>query len=397
MATSYRSVLSVPGSARLLTAALIGRLPQGMSSLAILLLVRGATHSYAVAGLAVGSYTFASALFAPVQGRLVDRFGRPRVLVPSAVGQALGLVALVLAGAGHGSPAILVMLSGLAGALMPPVAPTLRALLRRVFEDPEVRETAYALDSVVQEVVWTSGPLVVALIIATVSPAAAVILVGAVCVLGTLLFVRSPLARAALPPQGASHPGMVLGNHELRRLLGPVALTGLALGATEIGLPALALHAGSRSASGVLLALWSVGSMVGGLAYGARVWRWPVASRYRMLLLAAVLCTAPLILARSIPAGIIGSLLAGLTIAPVFSCQYALVGRAVRPGTETEAFTWVSGALIGGAAIGTAVGGALVGPGGIKAPFILACLATALAAAFAVRPREPALGTPVAS
>ncbi len=397
MATSYRSVLSVPGSARLLAAALVGRLPQGMASLAILLLVRGSTHSYALAGLAVGSYTFANALLAPVQGRLVDRFGRPRVLIPSALGQALGLVALVVAGAAHGPGAMLVVLSGLAGALMPPVAPTLRALLRQVFEDPEVRETAYALDSVVQEIVWTAGPLVVALIIATVSPAAAVVLVGAVCVLGTLLFVRSPMARAALPPQRAIERDTVLANRDLRRLLGPVALTGFALGATEIGLPALALHAGSRTASGVLLALWSVGSMAGGLGYGARAWRSPMTRRYRTLLLAAVLFTAPLIVARSIPAGIVGSLLAGLTIAPVFSCQYALVGRAVQPGTETEAFTWVSGALVGGVAIGTAVGGALVGPGGIKAPFILACLATALAAAFAVGAREPALGPPVAS
>lgn len=397
MATSYRSVLSVPGSARLLTAALVGRLPQGMSSLAILLLVRGSTHSYAAAGLAVGSYTFANAAFAPVQGRLVDRFGRPIVLIPSALGQAVALVALVVAGAAHGSAAVLVVLSGMAGALLPPVAPTLRALLRQVFEDPEVRETAYALDSVVQEVVWTTGPLVVALIIAAVSPAAAVVLVGAVCVLGTLLFVRSPMARAAQPAQRAIDRTAVLANPQLRRLLAPVALTGFALGATEIGLPALALHAGSRTASGVLLAVWSVGSMVGGLAYGSRAWGFPLASRYRTLLLAAVACTAPLILARSIPAGIVGSLLAGLTIAPVFSCQYALVGRVVEPGTETEAFTWVSGALVGGVAIGTALGGALVGPGGIKAPFILACVATALAAAFAMSARDPSLGASVVS
>ena len=88
MVAKYRSVLAVPGSSRLLASALLGRLPMAMSSLAILLLVRGTTHSYLAAGLAVGAYAFASAAGAPMQGRLVDRFGRLRVLVPSAVAQA---------------------------------------------------------------------------------------------------------------------------------------------------------------------------------------------------------------------------------------------------------------------------------------------------------------------
>jgi predicted MFS family arabinose efflux permease len=166
------------------------------------------------------------------------------------------------------------------------------------------------------------------------------------------------------------------------------------LGATEVGLPSLALHAGSRPASGLLLALWSLGSMTGGLWYGARVWRSSLTRRYQVLLALAVICTAPLIAARSIPAGAVCSFLAGVTIAPVFSCQYALVGRSVTAGSETEAFTWVSSALIGGLAVGSAVGGAVIGPGGVSAPFLVSCLATVLAALLAVgfrtRVRQPA-------
>jgi MFS family permease len=388
MVTRYRSVLSVPGSARLLGTALVGRLPQGMAGLAILLLVRGSTHSYAVAGVAVGAYTLANAVCAPVQGRLVDRFGRVRVLLPSAAGHGIGLLVLVLAGADRAPGSVLVIVTGLSGALMPPVAPALRALLRQVFADPEVRESAYALDSVVQEIVWTTGPMVVAVVIAAFSPAAAVLLVGVLCLGGTALFVRSPMAKTAQGDLGGEAPGRVLANRALRALLSPVALTGLALGATEVGLPAVALHAGSRTASGVLLALWSLGSMIGGLLYGARIWPMSLGQRYRFLLLAAVIFNAPLIAARSIPMGIVGSLLAGLTIAPVFSCQYALVGRMLAPGTETEGFTWVSGALIGGAALGMAAGGALVGVG-LSAPFVLACVAMGVASGLAFRARDP--------
>ena len=120
MLNQYRKVLSVPGSRRLLATALVGRLPQGMSSLAILLLVRGTTHSYAAAGAAVGAYALACAVVAPLQGRLVDRFGRLRVLVPTAVGQAVVLTVLVVSARAHAGGGVLVVLSGLAGALVPP-------------------------------------------------------------------------------------------------------------------------------------------------------------------------------------------------------------------------------------------------------------------------------------
>jgi predicted MFS family arabinose efflux permease len=102
------------------------------------------------------------------------------------------------------------------------------------------------------------------------------------------------------------------------------------------------------------------------------------------MLMLGVVFTAPLIAARSIAAGVVCSLLAGLTIAPMFSCQYALVGRTVSPGSETEAFTWVSAALIGGIAAGSAIGGAVVKPVGVSGPFLVSCAATVLAAVIAL-------------
>src|SRR2546423_6219274 len=133
MVANYRSVLSVPGSLRLLATALLGRLPQGMASLAIRLLVSASTHSYAAAGLAVGAYALANAVCVPLQGRLVDRLGRVRVLAPSAVAQASFLVTLVLSASAGAGAAILVALSGLAGAFAPPIAPSVPALLPEGF------------------------------------------------------------------------------------------------------------------------------------------------------------------------------------------------------------------------------------------------------------------------
>ena len=329
-------------------------------------------------------------------GRLVDRFGRARVLAPFACAQAAVYVSLTVAAEAGAGIVVLVALSALAGALLPPIAPVVRVLLREVF-DEDVLDTAYALDAVLQETVWIVGPLLVALVIAVTSTDVAVALLGAVCVTGTTLFLRSPLLRSSANVGSRHERRSALASPELRALLGPIALTGIGIGAVEVGLPSLALHAGSRPASGVLLAVWSVGSMAGGLWYGARVWHSTLAKRYQLLLLGLVVCTAPLIAARSIAAGLVCSFLAGLAIAPVFSCQYALVGRSVRLGSETEAFTWVSAALIGGLAVGSAIGGAVIGPGGVSAPFVFACLASLLATLIAVgsrgRVQQPASET----
>lgn len=390
MVQRYRAVLGTPGFARVFASALIARLPQGMSSLAILLLVRSHTGSYAAAGLAVGVYALANAAAAPVQGRLVDRYGRLRVLAPSATLQAAFLTALVVAAGRGAGAAALIALAALAGTFFPPIAPSVRALLRDLLTDPMLRESAYALESVVQELIWISGPLVVAVIIAVLSPGVAVLASAAVCIGGTLLFVLSPSARGR-GTRGAHHERVpVLSLPALRSLLGPVALMGVGLGSVEVGLPALALHAGSRPTSGLLLALWSGGSLLGGLWHGARTWQVSLRVRYRTLLMLSVVCTAPLIAARTIPEGVVLSLLAGVTTAPVFSCQYALVGQSVPDGVQTEAFSWVAAALVSGIAGGEALAGALISPLGFSAPFVLACSAGALAALSAIRVRTVA-------
>lgn len=387
MLARYRDVLAAPGSLRLYVTGVFARLPQGMSGLATLLLVREATHSYALAGLAVGGEAIAAAAAGPWQGRLVDRLGRAPVLVPWAATQAALFVTLVVCAHAHARGAVLVAIAAGSGAAQPAIAPAVRALLRSVVVEETARESAYALESVIQELIWITGPLAVGVVIAFGSPSLALLICAGLALAGTGFFVSMPASRER-PPVARSRSGGLRAFPELRSLLVPIGLMGLAIGATEVGLPSLALHAGSRASTGLLLAMWSLGSMIGGLLHGARDWRLGLAERYRRLLAGAVLCAAPLVFAHSIPFGLVGALLTGLSIAPVFSCQYALVGHAVHDGAETEAFTWMSSALVAGIAAGSALGGALIGAGGVSAPFLVSCGALAVAALTSVRARK---------
>ena len=349
MANQYRAVVERPGALRLLSTALVGRLPQGMSSLAVLLLVRQATGSYAAAGAAVGAAALASALCGPLLGRVIDRFGRRLVVGPVAVIQGCVYLLLALAAGAHFGAPVLIFGAALAGALVPPIAPVVRTLLRDLYDDAAVRETAYAMEAIAQETIWVVGPLLATVVITLASPEVAVAILGAIGVSGTLLFLRSPLLDRPQPhEQGEAHRGSALASVDLRWLLAPVALMGFSLGAVEVGIPSLALHDGSRTASGLLLALWSLGSMAGGIRYSSKRWRSPLGSRYALLMLLNCAVTVPLLAAGSIGLAGIFSFVAGLAIAPSFSCVYALVGHIVIPGSEHEAFGWTLSGLIAG-------------------------------------------------
>ena len=124
----------------------------------MLLLVRQATGSYAAAGVAVGANALAAATASPVLGRLIDRFGRRLVVGPAAALQAGAYVLLAVAAAGHAGTLVLIACAALAGSMVPPIAPVVRTLLRDLFDDLSVRETAYALEAIAQETIWIVGP-----------------------------------------------------------------------------------------------------------------------------------------------------------------------------------------------------------------------------------------------
>jgi MFS family permease len=379
----YGALFSVPGFGRLLLSSVLGRLPAGMYSLAILLFVHGRTGSFLAAGLAVAAFTLAGALVGPPLGALVDRIGQTRVLLPTAAGQATLLLALVTIAQAGVPVAAIVALAALAGAVQPPIAGCIRALWPVLAGDGEALETAYALDATTQEVIWTLGPLLVGLAAGLVSPAVAVLLCAAITVCGTLLFATSKLSRGWRSPARERSRGGALASAGLRVLLGTVVLAGVVIGAVEIGLPALAVQQGSRWSAGPLLALFSMGSMAGGLLYSARRWRLSIGLRYTLMLMAMAIALAPLIVLRSLPTGYLLAAIAGLGVAPTLSCQFSLVAALAPAGTATEAFTWHRAATIAGMAAGSALGGSLVGAHGVGAVFALGCASVALACVLA--------------
>ncbi len=170
----YLTVWKMPSAPTLLLAGFAGRLPASMVPLALLLLVAQHSGSYAIAGLAAATYGLSIAFFAPLYGRLVDRRGAATLLrVTAGLFPFLlaGLVATVILGAPLWATLLACVI---AGAGMPLVSSTVRAVWQRVTEGSAVRQAAYALDAISVELVFVAGPAVVAILVVLASPIAAI-------------------------------------------------------------------------------------------------------------------------------------------------------------------------------------------------------------------------------
>ena len=390
----YLDVLRKPSVSRLLGSAVVGRMPTAMAGLAIVLLVREAGASYAVAGLVAGAYSIALALTSPLLGRLVDRVGQTRVLVGSAAASALSFGALAAAGR-SASPAILAVLAALAGASIPPVAACMRALWSELLGHSGQLQAAFAVESTVQELIFVIGPPLVALLAAVFSPAAAVLGTGALLLIGVGVFAATPASRAWRGQRRAADWAGPLRSPGIRAVLASIVLLAGAFGIVEVTVVADAEQLGSRTLAGPLLALWAAGSMIGGLAFGSRASDRGPEQRMIGLLFLVVAGIALLAVAGGLVQLGAGMVLAGLGIAPAIACLYLLVDRLAPAGTVTEAFTWVTTAFATGFAVGNALGGTLVQQVGIDAAFLIAAGGVA-AAALLARLRRHALAAPPA-
>ena len=273
-AGAWGELLRGPGVRRLVAAGLVARLPMGMNALGVVLLIRDAGESYAGAGVVAAATALASAVGTPVLGRLIDRVGQTRVLVPVAFAFPAALALLIALAQGCAGVALLAASAALAGALVPPISASIRALWPGLVPRPELRVTAYALEASLQEIFFLVGPLLVALLVVIGSPAIAVGVAAAAGALGTLAFAATAPSRAWRPEvHSAEDPrrrGGALADGGVRALALVSLSMGVAFGSFEISMPAFGEAEGNRALGGLALAGISLGSLVGGLWMGSR-------------------------------------------------------------------------------------------------------------------------------
>jgi MFS family permease len=390
----YGELLRVPHIGALLAATLLSRFPIGINALAIVLFLRNETGSFAVAGVVAGAIAGGSALGAPVAGRLVDRVGAG-ILLPVAVVHAVFLGVLVVGGKAGAHPLLLFLAGLVAGAALPPTSSVQRLLWPSLLrERPELQQTAYALDSVTIELLFVAGPLLTGLITALAAPEWALAVSAVAAVAGTAGFVAQPPVRAVRGNRQSGGPlaGALRSPGVLTLVLTSVP-AGVALGMCEVAVPAFSHAHGAAERAGLLLAVWSAGSAVGGLVYGAM--RRPPLLRAHIVVTALLpVSLLPLAFAPGVGAMALLVIPAGLFVAPLLATRNELIGWVAPPDALTEAYTWPQTAFVGGIAIGAALAGAIVEASGSTLAFLVATAIAAVGTVVAVA-RRHTVATPV--
>lgn len=372
------ALLRLPQVARLLFSALVGRLPNGMVPLALVLFARDTGSGYGRAGLLTAAYSLGCCLGGPALSRVMDLRGQRPALVLGGVVSSLALA--VLPWVPSGGALVVALVAGLA---TPPLEPALRTLWPSVLAPRQV-PSAFALDAAAQELIFVLGPLAV-LVAQVGGPGGGLVAAGAVGLLGTVWFVASRATGAWVPPV-----------HEDRHWLGPlrsrrlcvlysaIALVGLTIGTPAVALVAYADSVGDRGLAPWLVAANALGALVGGVAYSPRA---PHRDPRRDLLLGLGVLVATYAALAVVPSTpwVMGLLTvaSGLGLPPVLTCVFQLVDRLAPPGTTTEAFAWLISAFLVGSSVGAAAAGALSDAGRIGGAFLVAAAASLVALAVA--------------
>jgi MFS family permease len=380
MLTTYRRILAVPGALRFSATGLVGRLPISMEGLGIVLLVVAVTDSYGYAGAVAGATTVANAVGTLVQGRYIDRLGQRRMLPPLILvwGGSLGL--LVTAVHGDWPRWSVFALAVLVGVSLPPVGTCIRARWSHVLTDPLEVQTGYALESVVDEAVFITGPIVVTALATAWDPVAGL---GAAVIAGVGGTLYLAAQHDTEPP---GHPVV----HEVAdrprmpwRTVAPIAVVALGLGAlfgsAEVTTVAFAQEAGMEGITGVLLAFWALGSLLAGLVTGAIHWRRGTAFRLKVGTAALALGMAPLALIEPIWLMALALFLAGFAIAPSLIATMSHIEQTVPSTRLTEGMSFVHTGLAAGLAPGSALAGVVVDAAGASPAYLVAAGAGVIA------------------
>ncbi|GAA4825641.1 MFS transporter [Streptomyces ziwulingensis] len=369
MATGYLEILRARHAVRLLAGTLVGRLPNATAAIAIVLFVRAEGGTYSLAGALAAVYGVANAVGQPVLGRLVDLYGQPRVQLPAALASAAATAVFAFTGTGQAAVACVAVAA--AGLFTPPLEGGLRALWPSVLPKEGQVHTAYAMDAVAQEVMFTVGPLLVTLCVALWSAQVALIVLNVIGVLGALSVVVSPPARAWRSAPREAHWLGALRSPGLLALLGAFLFVGVALGSITVAAVPYADERGGDAVYGWLMAALGLGALLGGAGYGARRWTGDPARRLRALVALLAVCYLPLTLMPGVVAMVLLTMVAGVFLAPAIACAFVLVDRHAPRGTVTEAFSWLVTTFTVGASVGTGLAGPVVEAGGTLWGFVL--------------------------
>jgi predicted MFS family arabinose efflux permease len=394
----YLEVLGFRAARRPLVGAAIGRLTPGMILLSIILAARAAGFSYTVVGLLVAGHQLGVAVGSPLQGRAADRLGHARVLIPDGVAYLVGTVLLVVGMQRGWAVPVLVATVFVTGLANPPTTACSRAAMGTILQTGAQRQAGFAISSSSVELGFIVGPLATVALAQGIGPGVAVIAAGAAALIGALVYSssdaarRPPVTAAPVAHSGAHAAGSVLGGLGALRApgLGTIVIAFLFIAASfgtfDLYIASVTEEMGMPGAAGTMIAVFALGSLVGGLYYGARIWPGTLASRLRafVLLLGTTMLLLPFVPARLLLIGLT-LMVAGAFTGPMNISGFHLIDELAPEGQRTEAQAWTQASIYLGSALGGAMAGVVIDLAGTLTAMVVGACSLMIAAVLLAR------------
>ncbi|APC18397.1 ABC transporter permease [Pseudomonas frederiksbergensis] len=387
MANPYRALFSAPGSRAFVLAGMVARMPISMTGIGLITMLSQLQGGYALAGSVAATFALATAFCAPQVSRMVDRFGQGRVLPVSALVGGGALLLLLLCTRLQAPNWTLFVFAALAGC-MPSMSAMVRARWTEVYRGQPQLHTAYALESVLDEVCFIVGPPLSVGLCVVVFPEAGPLAALLMLAIGVTAFVLQRSTEPPVHPHDADQPGSVVGSGDIRLLMLLMLLMGamgIIVGVVDVVSVAFAQQQGQPAAASIVLSVYAIGSCLAGLAFGMWKSSVPLPRLFLYGGIATALTTLPLLLAGNILGLSLAVFVAGLFFAPTLIVAMGLVEQIVPPAKLTEGLTWLITGLSIGVAIGAAGSGWLVDAFGARSGFWLSIAAGAVVLGSAVQ------------
>ncbi|MDP1711168.1 MAG: MFS transporter [Candidatus Nanopelagicaceae bacterium] len=373
MLSPYRSLFKTPGGLRFSLAGFLGRMPISMDPLAIIFIVVHASHSYTLAGALAAVAAIMVTFALPFWSRTADRIGQGKTLfiaVPMRTLSILAFIILIAQDAPRWTWFVSIIFAEASfvntGGLVR------RRWLWTLGEDRSLINTAFSFEALMDEIVFIFGPVLATACAASIDPSAGLI-VGLVFLLfGSLAFA---LQRSTEPPAHPRdhedpHPP-VLRNRSVQAIVLPAFFIGGFFSSVSIVVVGFMQSQGATSRTGVMLAVWSLGSGASAIANGSIKWRMNHAKRFWIFLFALTILSGPFLFVHSQTALAVALFLNGLAVAPLLVSAYGLAESAVPPEQTTESLAWVIAGMPLGGAVSSAMAGWVIDQYGAQRGFIL--------------------------
>ena len=366
-----------------------------MDSLALIFIVVSVTDSYAIAGALGATASIVMAAATPHWSRIADRSGQSHMLIRVVPLKVVGLgifTLLVLNGtptwtwfvAIIAAEAFSVNTGGLVRRRWLHILSPDKTTTAEDEQDRHIVNTAFSFEALLDEVVFIFGPIIVTVCATSIAPAAGILAGMIFIAIGVPLFV---LQKDTEPPSTPKrmvdpHPA-VIRNKQVQAVVLPTTLLGGFFGSIAIVTVAFAESRDATSQSGLLLAIWALGSAVAAIINGVVKWKSTSAARFLICLVALTLLSVPMLFVHSITALAVALFFNGFAIAPLVINAYGVAEGAVPPEQITETLTWVVAGMPVGGAISTALSGIIIDRFGSDIAYwvplgfmIAACVAT---------------------